>query len=132
MLRQDELVFIKALSTSQRKLPTSRRKKVPTVSEGWRITTSGSGSRASQKFAFKRKANELASSGDYTEPANRRPSTGAGSVPLLAKIIVKDEQAAAISRQTGPSWVGAMYAAVLAANAAPSQPSGTLKPTAMD
>jgi len=129
---QDELAFIKALSALQKKLATNRRKKVPTVSAGRRSTTSGSGSRASHQLASKRKANELASSGDFTEPANRRPATGAGSTPLPATIAVTGEQAAASSRQPGPSGVGATYAAVLAANAAPSQPSGTLKPTAMD
>jgi len=102
------------------------------VSAGRRSTTSGRGSRASQQLAGKRKANELARSGDSTEPANRRPAPGAGSMPLPAKIIVTGEQAAASSRQPRPSGVGATYAAVLAANAAPSQPSGTLKPTAMD
>jgi len=132
MLRQDELAFIKALSTLQVKLATARRKKVPTVSAGRRSTTSGSGSRASQQLADKRKANELASSGDSTEPANRRPATGAGSVPLPATTTVTGEQAAASSRQPGPSRVGATYAAVLAVNAAPSQPSGTLRPSAMD
>jgi len=52
---QDELAFIKALSTLQVKLATARRKKVPTVSAGRCNTTSGSGaelpnsSRASEK-----------------------------------------------------------------------------------
>jgi len=132
MLRQDELDFIKALSTPQMKLATARRKKVPTVTSGRRRTTSRSGSRASQQPAGKRKANELASSGDSTEPANRRPATGAGSVPLPATTTVTGEQVAASIRQPGPSGVGATYAAVLAANTAPSQTSGTLRPIAMD
>jgi len=132
MPRQDELDFIKALSTLQVKLVMARRKKIPTVSAGRRSTTSGSGSTAPQQLAGKRKANELASSGDSTEPANLRPATVAGSMPLPATTAVTGEQAAASSRQPGPSGVGATYAAVLAANAAPSQPSGTLKLTAMD
>jgi len=132
MVRQDELAFIKALSALQMKLSTERRKKVPSVSVARRSTTTGSGSRASKQLAGKRKANELASSGDSTEPANRRPATGAGSMPLPATTIVMGGQAAASSRQPGSSGVGATYAAVLAANARPSQPSGTLKPTAMD
>jgi len=53
-------------------------------------------------------------------------------MPLPATTIVTGEQAAAKSRQPGSSGVEATYTAVLAANAAPSQPSGTLKPTAMD
>jgi len=105
---------------------------VPTVSAGRRSTASRSGSRASQQLAGKRKSNELANSGDSTEPANRRPATGAGSMPLPATTAVTGEQAAASSRQPGPSGIGATYAAVLAANAAPSQASGTIKPTAMD
>jgi len=131
-VRQDELAFIKALSALHMKLATNRRKKVPTVSTWRRSTTSGNGSRGSQQLAWKRKANELASSGDSTEPANRRPTTGAGSVPLPAKAIVTVEQAAASSRQPGPSRIGAKYAAELAPNAALSLPCGTLKPTAMD
>ena len=55
MLRQDELAFIKALSTLQRKLATAR-KKVPTVSAGRRSTTTGSGSRASQQLAGQEKS----------------------------------------------------------------------------
>jgi len=132
MVRQDELAFIKALSTLQMKLAKNRRKKVPTVSAGRRSTTFGNGSRASQQLGGKRKANRLASSGESTEPANRRPATGAGSRPLPATTIITGEQAAASSRQPGSSGVGATYAAVLAASAAPSRPSGTLKPTAMD
>jgi len=131
MVRQDELAFIKVLSILQMKLATNRRKKAPTVSAGRRSTTFGNGSRASQQLAGKRKANELASSVDSTEPANRRQATGAVSRTLPATTIVTGEQAAASSRQPGSTGVGATYAAVLAANAAPSQPSGTLKPTAM-
>jgi len=130
MPRQDELAFIKALSALQLKL--TARKKIPTVSAGRRSTTNGSGSRASQQLRGKRKANELASSGDSREPANRRPATGAGSVPLPATTPIMGEQAAASSRQPGPSGVRATYADVLAANAALYQPSGTLKTTAMD
>jgi len=84
MTRQDELAFIKTLFTLQVKLATARKRKLPTVSAVMRSTTSGSGKRASQPFAGKRKANELASYGDTTEPANRRPATGAGSKPLPA------------------------------------------------
>ena len=51
----------------------------------------GSGSSASQQFAGKRKASELASSGDSMEPANRRPAPGAGSLPLPATPAVTGE-----------------------------------------
>ena len=66
------------------------------------------------------------------EPGNRRPAPGAGSLPLNTNPAVTGEQAASGRRQTGPSGVGATYAAVLSGSVAPSQPSGTLKPTAID
>ena len=113
MLKQDELDFIKALSTLHRRMATSpRKKKTPTVSAGRRLTQSGSVSRASNRVTGKRKANELASSGDSSEPANRCPATGAGSKPLPATTSVTGEQAASSSRQPSPSGVGATYAAV--------------------
>ena len=71
MVRQDELAFIKALSALHMKLATKWRKKVPTVSAGRRSTTTGSRSRASQQLAGKRKANELASSGDSSTGAQQ-------------------------------------------------------------
>ena len=130
MLRHDELAFIKAISTLHKKISTTGRRKVPAVSAVKRGTTTGSGRRT--ELAGKRKANELASSGGSVEPANRRPATGAGSTPLPVTTSATGEQAASNSRQHGSSGVEATYAAVLAANAAPSLPSGTLKPTAMD
>jgi hypothetical protein len=107
------------------------RWKKPAVPAGRRSTSSGRTS-ASQQLAGKQKANELASSGYSTEPANRRPAPGAGSLSLPATSAVMGEQAASGSWQPGPSGVGAMYAAVLSGSVAPSQPSGTLKPTAME
>ena len=77
-----------------------RRKKKPTVPAGRRRTTSGSGVRASQQLAGMLKANELASSGDLMEPANRRPGRGAGSASLPATSSVTSEQAAVSSRIT--------------------------------
>jgi len=139
MLRQDELAFMKAISTLQvspallkeMRLAMARRKK-PAVPAGERSTTSGSGTRASQQLAGKRKANELASSGDSMESANRPPAPGAGAMPLSATSTATGEQAAAGNRQAGPSGGRAMYAAVLVRPAAPSQPSGPLKPRAKD
>ena len=139
MLRQDELAFLKAISTFHMSLALFKelrlimaQKKKPAVLAGRRSTPTGSGTSASQQLAGKRKANELASSGDSMEPANRRPATGAGSFPLPANSAVTGEQAAFGSQQPGPSGMGATYAAVLSVCVAPSQPSGTLKPTAMD
>jgi hypothetical protein len=91
MRRQKELAFLKAMSTRplssvilrELKLAMSRRKKKPAVLAGSRGTTSGGGARAPQRssgqLAGKRKANELASLSDSSEPANRRPAPGAGS-----------------------------------------------------
>jgi hypothetical protein len=101
MLRQDEFAFMKVISTLQvspallkeSRLAMAQGKKLA-VPAGRRSTTSGSGTRASQQLAGKRKANELARSGDSMESANRRPAPGAGSVPLPATSVVTDEQAA--------------------------------------
>ena len=77
MPRQDELAFMKAISTLQvspallkeLRLAVAPRKKKVAVPAGGRSTTLGSRTRASQQLAGKRKANELASSGDSMEPA---------------------------------------------------------------
>jgi hypothetical protein len=54
----------------------------PTVPAGMRGTISGD--IASHRSKGKRKAIELDSSGDTTEPATRRPAPGAASAPLPA------------------------------------------------
>jgi len=67
MLKQDELPFMKAISTLQvslpilkeLKLPMARRKKQAAVPTGRRSTTSGSGTKVPEHLAGKRKANEL-------------------------------------------------------------------------
>jgi len=51
---------------------------------------------------------------------------------MPATSTVTGEQAAAGSRQCGPSEEGATYAAILAGSVAQPQPSGPLKPTVMD
>jgi hypothetical protein len=144
LLRQEELAFIKAISTLQVspailkevRMALSRRKKpaVPAVS---RSTAKGRGAgaplRPSRELVGKRKANELASSGRSPEPANRRPAPSEGSAPLPASIsAVTGEKAALCSRQLGPSEGEATYAAVLGGHVAPFQASGSSKPTAMD
>ena len=127
MLRQDELAFLKAISSFQvspamlRELRLAMiKKKRPAVPAVRRSAPAGSGSSASGK----RKASELTSSGDSMEPANRRPAPR----PLPLPETATGEKAASGSRQP-VSW--ATYAAVLSASVAPSQLSGTLKPTAM-
>jgi hypothetical protein len=145
MLRQEELDFIKAIFTLQlspgflKELRTSllsRNNKKAEVSAGSRGTALRGVHKTSQRLpsqhAGKRKTNELASSGDSNEPANRRPAPGTGSAPLPAFTSVTGEQAAFGSRQLGPPEKGVMYTDVLAGTVATIQPSGSLKPTAMD
>jgi hypothetical protein len=73
----------------------SLRKKSPEVPTGSRGTASGVGARASQRpctqLAGKRKPNELASLGDWSEPVNRGPATRAGSAPLSTTSSVTGE-----------------------------------------
>jgi hypothetical protein len=145
MLRQEELAFVKALSTFQvspailkeLRMALSRRKKRPAVPAGSRSTArwrgAGAPQRSTGQIAGKRKANELASLGDSSESATRRPAPSEGSAPLPASApAVTGEQAASCSRQLGPPEGAATYAAVLAGPVAPFLPSGSLKPTAMD
>ena len=114
----------------------SRRKKRPLVPAGSSSTIPTGGARVSQRswsqLADKRKSNELASSGDSSEPANRRPAPIAGFAPLPATSAVTGEQAAKCSRQLRPPEGGVTYAAALAGPVAPFQQSGSLKSTAMD
>jgi hypothetical protein len=76
------------------------------VSAGSHSTAHGGGPKASSQLAGKRKANELISSGDSMEPANRRPAPDTGSAPVLAFSPVTGEQAATGSWQLGPSEEG--------------------------
>jgi hypothetical protein len=143
MLRQKELAFVKAISTLQLsrallkelKLAMSRGKKKPVVPAGSRSITSGSWARAPQRrsgqLAGKRKANELANSGDSSE-TQTGAAPGAGSAHLPAISSFTGEQAAVGSRQLGPPEGGASYAAVLAGPVAQCEPSGSLTPTAID
>jgi hypothetical protein len=90
MLRQEELAFTKAVSTLQLspaflkevRMALSRRKK-PAVPAGSRSTAPGGGAgvlqRPSRQLEDKGKANELASTGDPSEPANRCPARNKGS-----------------------------------------------------
>jgi hypothetical protein len=111
------------------------KKRKSVVSAGSRSTTLGGGPKASQRppnlNVGKRKANELVNSGDSTQPANRRPAPGAGSAPLRAFTSATGEQAALGRRQLGSLEGGVTYEALLAGPLAPSQPTGSFKPTAM-
>ena len=106
------------------------------VSAGSRGTTLSGAPKASQHppslNAGKPKANELLSSGGSTQPTNRCPAPGAGCAPLPTFTSLTGEQAALGSRQLGPPEGGVTYTAALAGPVAPSQTSGSLKPTVMD
>jgi len=112
MQRQDDLVFLKAIPFFQvspatlNELRLARKKRRPTMTSGRRISPYGSRASAFQQLAGKRKASELASLGDSTEFANRRPAPGTESSPLPATETATGEQAASGSRQPGPSGVG--------------------------
>jgi len=95
----------------------SRRKKKPAVPLGIRSNISTSGAKAPQRlFTGKRKANDLASSGDSSENAIRRPAPDAGSATLPANsTAVMGEHAATCrwhlvspreGRRTRLSWPG--------------------------
>ena len=125
MLSQEELAFDKAISTMQLspailkelRMALSRRKKKAVVPAGILSTIPESGAggphRLPSLLAGKRKATELVSLGDSSQPANRRSATGAGSAPLSA---VTGEHAASCSRHLVPprregrrtqlSWLG--------------------------
>ena len=78
-------------------------------------------------------ARKLASSGDSSEPVNRRPAPSELSEPLPASVsAATDEQTVAYNRQLGPPKGVGSYAAVLDGPVPPFQPSGSLKPTDMD
>jgi hypothetical protein len=110
MLRQEEVAFIKAVYTLQlspallkelRMALSSRRKKKVAFAGSRSTVLRGRLKVSLQAFsqqAGKRKANELASSGDTMEPANRRSAPGAGSAPLPSIPSVTGEQAAVGSR----------------------------------
>ena len=127
MLRQDEVDFLKTISSFQvspsilkeQRLAMARRKKRPAVSAERRSTPSGSGTSASQQLAGKRKVNELASSDEPMEPANRSPAPGSVSLPLPANSAIRGEQPASGSQQHGPSGIGATYKAVSAGSVEP-------------
>ena len=99
-------------------------------------TKSGVGATAPQRpqgqLTGKLKANELSSSGESFEPANRRPAPNDGYAPLSASAsAVTCKQVATYSPQLGTLEGAGTYADLLARPVAPSQPIGPLNPTAM-
>jgi hypothetical protein len=126
--------FSRALHKELRTAVTSRNKKTPTVQAGSRSISGGvsiASQRSSIQLAGKRKANELASSGDCSEPTIRSPAPGAGSAPLPATSTESPGEQDAISGpQIGSSEGGVTYAVVAVGPVAPHKPSGSLTPTA--
>jgi hypothetical protein len=120
MIRQEELAFMKVLSTMQpfpallKKLRTalasSTKKRKTVVSTGSHGSTLSGAPKASQHppslSTGKRKANELVSSGGSTQTANRGPAPGAGCATLPAFTSITGYQAALGSRQLGPRGRG--------------------------
>ena len=121
MLRQEDIAFIKVISTLQLspaivkelRMALSRRKK-PFVPADRRSTTSGCWPRAPQRqsghLASKREANDMASSGDSFDCVNRRPAPVAGFTALPAKFTVAGKQASDCSRQLVPPGGVVRYA----------------------
>jgi hypothetical protein len=76
------------------------------VFHGSRSTAVGGGPKAAQRMSTQhagtRKAYELASMGDYIEPANRRSAHGVGSEPLPVTPSVTVQIGTAGSRELGP------------------------------
>jgi hypothetical protein len=113
MLRQEELAYIKAISTLQlspavlRELRTalSRRKKKPEVPAGSRSTAPGGGSGTPQlpkgQLAGKRKTNMLARSGDSSESSIRRPAPSEGTA--LCPQVHRQSRAKKLLRAGGKS-----------------------------
>jgi hypothetical protein len=122
MLRQEELPFIKAIYTLQLspaflrevKMALSRRKERPTMLQGAVAPLQGEVPPKIIKTA-RRESNNLASFGDSSGPAKRRPAPSEGPASLSASAsAVKCEQTASYSRQLGAHEGGATYPAVLA------------------
>ena len=142
MLRQEDLAFVKAISTMQLsptilkelRMALSRRKKKPVVPAGIRSPTSASGARAPQRLpsllAGNRKTNELVNLGDSSEPQIGAQQLALG--PRLCSQSWANTLHLAANTSCPLEEGGETYAAVLTGSVAPLQPSGSLKPTAMD
>jgi hypothetical protein len=128
MLTQEQEAIITTLSTRnfypaffKALKATLGKKKRPAVPTRTRGTTASQ--RTSQ--TGKRKATELSS--DSSEPATRRPATGAGLSPQQPRTKnAAGEQASSGGRQIVSHKGGKTYAAVAAAPIAPQLPSGPL------
>jgi hypothetical protein len=151
MLKQEDLAFLKALSTMKaspallqelRKARVAQRRKKALAVARPASSQSEPGSTAlptphlPKQSAGKRKATEPASSGSSMETATRRPApgplSGPGSAPFPATAVGSHQEgsAAMSARNPGSAEVKATYAAVVFDSPSSLHPSGTLKPTA--
>jgi hypothetical protein len=143
MMKQEELAFMKAISTLQlspallrefrRALAASKRRKALAPGKakpsGEVVDEVQSSQKPLQLPAGKRKAAELSTSDGVFEPAARRPAPSALAVEASATVCAADELTAGTSRQPRPMEGGPAYDAVVAGRAVPCQESGPLKPT---
>ena len=141
MLRQYELALMNAICNlhisvlrvspvliKELRLAMVRRTKKPAAPAGWRSTTPWRMTRASQKFAGMRKANELAT------PANlwSSPTTWRWILASARQIISYRQTSWCRQPATRTFKWGETNAILLARPVAPSQPSGTLKYSVME
>jgi hypothetical protein len=113
MPTQEELAFFKAIA--------------PMIVEEMKRTLAAGGI-GQARPAEKRKATDLAFSADSSEPATRRPTTGAGQTPLEQHSSdATGEQVASGDRHLKSPEGGMTCAAVVAAPVAPQKQSGPLK-----
>ena len=152
MLRQEDLAFIKTISTLplspallrelRMALPDGRRSRwclpgaaAPYLEVGPEPPPPHP-QRPSAQLTRKRKANELAISDESFEPAKRRltPSERSARVPVSVSAQTRANNllpaADNLERPRGGGW-GAIYVAVLAGTVVPFQPDGSFNPTAM-
>jgi hypothetical protein len=144
MLKQEELAFMKAISTLQLSPALLRElRKAKAASKSRKALASGrakpsgealdevqSSHKPLQQPAGKRKAAELSTSDGVSEPAARRPAPSALAMEGSAALSAADELTAGTSWQPHPMEGGPAYAAVVAGRAVPFQERGPLKPIA--
>ena len=150
MLKQEDLVFLKALFTMKaspallqalkKARAAQRRKKAvavarPASSQSESASTALPTLHLPKQTAGKHEATEI-SSGSSMETATRRPApgplSGAGSAPFPATAAESYQEgpAAMNARNPDSAKVKATYAAVVSDSPSLLLPSGTLKPTA--
>jgi hypothetical protein len=141
MLKQEELAFMKAISTLQlspallrelrRTMAASKRRKALAPGKakpsGEVVDEVQSSHKPLQLPAGKKKATKLSTSDGVSEPAARCPAPSALAVEASAEAFAADELTAGTSRQPRSMEGGPAYAAVVAERAVPRQENGPLK-----